>query len=150
MEMGGESEGGLFARLTHDAIGAAIQVQRVLGPWLLESAYQQCLAYELTNRGHRVEQQVPVGIRYGDLLVPNAYRIDLVVDEVLVIELKVVEALIKEHESQLLSYLRFSNKPIGLLINFGVQPLVPKGIRRLLMTQPGLSASPSSSSVSSV
>ena len=83
-----------------------------------------------------MERQVVVPIRYRDLVVPNAFRMDLVVDGVLVIELKVAEAITKDHEAQVLSYLRFSEKPVGLLMNFALQPLAKRGLRRFLLTPP--------------
>lgn len=135
-------EAGPYAELTWSVIRAGIEVQKRLGPWLLESAYEACLTYELERSGHTVERQVSVPIRYRDLVVPNAFRLDLLIDGLLVVELKVAEAITKEHEAQVLSYLRFSEKPAGLLMNFALQPLAKRGIRRFLMTP--------SSSVSSV
>lgn len=135
-------EAGPYVELTRSVIRAGIEVQKRLGPWLLESAYEACLTYELELSGHTVERQVPVPIRYRDLIVPNAFRIDLLVDGILVVELKVAETITKEHEAQVLSYLRFSEKPVGLLMNFALHPLAKRGVRRFLMT--------SSSSVSSV
>ena len=135
-------EVGPYAELTRSVIGAGIEVQKRLGPWLLESAYEACLAYELEQSGHTVERQVSVPIRYRELVVPNAFRVDLLIDGVLVVELKVAEAITKEHEAQVLSYLRFFEKPAGLLMNFALQPLAKRGIRRFLMSP--------SSSVSSV
>jgi GxxExxY protein len=132
---------GPFAELTWEVIQAGIEVQKCLGPWLLESAYEACLAYELERSGHTVERQVPVPIRYRDLVVPNAFRMDLLIDRVLVVELKVAEAITKEHEAQVLSYLRFSEQPVGLLMNFALQPLAKRGIRRFLLTPPSSSAS---------
>ena len=111
-------ETGPFAALTWSVIRAGIEVQKRLGPWLLESAYEACLAYELELSGHTVERQVSVAIRYRDLVV----------------ELKVAEAITKEHEAQVLSYLRFSEKPAGLLMNFALQPLAKRGLRRFLLT----------------
>ncbi len=139
----GEERGerGPFADLTRAVIRAGIEVQKRLGPWLLESAYEACLAHELELAGHIVERQVAVPIRYRELVVPNAFRLDLLVDGMLVVELKVAEALTKEHEAQVLSYLRFSEKPVGLLMNFALQPLATRGIRRFLLTSPPSSAS---------
>jgi GxxExxY protein len=142
-------EPGPFAELTWDVIRAGIEVQKSLGAGLLESAYETCLAYELERSGHTVERQVSVPIRYRDLTIANAFRMDLLIDGVLVVELKVAESITKEHEAQILSYLRFSEKPIGLLMNFALQPLAKRGIRRFLMT-PSSSSSSSSSSASSV
>ena len=137
-------ENGPFADLTWSVIRAGIEVQKRLGPWLLESAYEACLAYELEQSGHAVERQVSVPIRYRDLIVPNAFRMDLLVDGVLVVELKVAESITKEHEAQVLSYLRFSEKPAGLLMNFALQPLAKRGIRRFLMSPTSSSSSASS------
>jgi len=124
---------GPHAELTRSTIGAAIAVQRSLGPGLLETAYEACLEHELQLRGHRVERQVSLGLNYRGLTVPLAFRMDMVVDDVLVIELKVAEAFTPEHETQILSYLRFSGKPVGLLLSFGVYPMGRKGIRRFVM-----------------
>ena len=127
--------------LTRSVIGAAIAVQRTLGPGLLESAYEACLAHELRLRGHGVECQVGLGLTYRGLKVPQAFRMDLVVDELLVVELKVAESFTPEHEAQILSYLRFSGKPVGLLLNFGVYPMGRRGIRRFVMEHNPYSAS---------
>jgi GxxExxY protein len=108
-------------------------VQRSLGPGLLETAYEACLEHELRLAGHQVERQVSLGLNYRGLSVPLAFRMDMVVNNVLVIELKVAEAFTAEHEAQILSYLRFSGKPVGLLLNFGVYPMGKKGIRRFVM-----------------
>lgn len=124
---------GPHAELTRSVIGAAIAVHRSLGPGLLETAYEACLEHELQLAGHRVERQVSLGLNYRGLHVPLAFRMDMVVDGVLVIELKVAEAFTPEHEAQILSYLRFSEKPVGLLLNFGAYPLGRKGIRRFVM-----------------
>ena len=132
-------ENGPFAELTRSVIRAGIEVQKRLGPWLLESAYESCLAHELVLVGHAVQRQVTVPIRYRELVVPNAFRLDLLVDDMLVVELKVAEAITKEHEAQVLSYLRFSEKPVGLLMNFALQPLAKRGIRRFLLTFPSSS-----------
>ncbi|MBI4912298.1 MAG: GxxExxY protein [Acidobacteria bacterium] len=131
---GGEE--GPHAELTRRVIGAAIEVQRELGPGLLESAYEACLAHELTLRGHRVERQVQLGILYRGLEVPQAFRMDLVVDGTLVVELKVAEAILPEPDAQVLNYLRFSGHPVGLILNFKAFPLGTKGIRRFLNTLP--------------
>ncbi len=127
-------EAGPFSELTWSVIRAGIEVQKRLGTGLLESAYEACLAYELALSGHTVERQVSVSIRYRDLLVPNAFRMDLLDDGILVLELKVAEAITKEHEAQVLSYLRFSEKPAGLLMNFTLHPIAKRGIKRFLLT----------------
>lgn len=101
-------------------LDAAIAVHTALGPGLLESAYQACLAYELTSRGLRVQTQVPLPIKYRGVCVDAAYRIDLIVEDLVVIEIKAVERLAPIHEAQLLSYLKLSGKRLGLLSNFHV------------------------------
>jgi GxxExxY protein len=125
--------GGLHGELTEAVIGAAIRVQRALGPRLLESAYEACLAHELFLDGHRVERQVELGLTYRGLLIPQAFRLDLLVDDLVVVELKVAQAFTDAHKAQILSYLRFSNKPVGLLLNFGVYPMANHGIRRFIL-----------------
>jgi GxxExxY protein len=137
-------EAGPYSELTWAVIRAGIEVQKRLGPWLLESGYEACLTYELEQSGHTVERQVSVSIRYRDLIVPSAFRIDLLVDGILVVELKVAEAITKEHEAQVLSYLKFSEKPAGLLMNFALHPLAKRGVRRFLMTPSSSSSSASS------
>lgn len=91
--------------LTEVILGCAIKVQRALGPGLLESAYEACLAYELERAGLRVERQVALGITYGELQVPLAFRMDLLVEDQIVLELKTVDHLTDFHEAQLLTYL---------------------------------------------
>ncbi|HEY3401272.1 MAG TPA: GxxExxY protein [Geothrix sp.] len=130
---GGLWTGGLHAELTEAVIGAAIRVQHTLGPGLLESAYEACLAHELCLEGHRVERQVELGLAYRGLLIPQAFRLDLLVDDLVVVELKVAQAFTDAHKAQILSYLRFSNKPVGLLLNFGVYPMANHGIRRFVL-----------------
>lgn len=128
-----EWAGGPHAELTEAVIGAAIRVQPALGPGLLESAYEACLAHELGLRGHRVERQLELGLTYRGLVIPQAFRLDLLVDGLVVVELKVVQAFTDTHKAQILSYLRFSNKPVGLLLNFGVYPMANHGIRRFVL-----------------
>jgi GxxExxY protein len=118
-------------RITEAIIGAAIDVHRTLGPGLLESAYQACLAFELMQRGHKVVQQKPLAIIYKDVRLDCGYRLDFDVDDEIIVELKSVEALLPIHEAQLLSYLRLSQRRVGLLINFNVKVL-RYGIRRLI------------------
>jgi GxxExxY protein len=113
-------------------IGAAIEVHRHLGPGLLESAYQSCLAHELNSQGVRFLREVTLPVTYKGTLLDCGYRMDFVVEDLLVLEIKAVESLSKIHEAQLLSYLRLSGKPLGLLINFHV-PLLRDGIKRLAL-----------------
>lgn len=112
-------------------IGAAIEVHKVLGPGLLESAYQRCLLNELYRRGLRVETEAPVTVIYKGDVITEAYRVDLLVENKLVVELKAVDKLTIVHKAQLLTYLRLMNKKLGLLINFN-ELVVSKGVRRVI------------------
>lgn len=118
-------------RITEAVIGAAIQVHRTLGPGLLESAYEACLAYELRKRGLVVEQQKPVPLVYEEVKLDCGYRMDLLVERRVVVEVKSVDALAPIHEAQTLSYLRLSGSKLALLINFNVVVL-KDGIRRFI------------------
>ncbi len=120
-------------RVTREIIGAAIAVHRELGPGLLESAYEACLAYELNQRGLRVEQQKPLPVVYREVRLECGYRLDLVVEDTVIVELKSVEKLMPVHQAQVLSYLRLANCPVGLLINFNVKVLI-NGVHRLANT----------------
>ena len=112
-------------------LDAAIAVHMALGPGLLESAYQACLAYELTSRGLRLQTQVPLPIKYRGVCVDAAYRIDLIAEDLVIIEIKAVERLLPIHEAQLLSYLKLSDTHLGLLINFHVLRL-KDGYKRIV------------------
>ncbi len=116
--------------LTEAVIGAAIEVHRALGPGLLESAYEACLAHELLERGHALERQLELPVTYKSLRLDSGYRVDLVVDKSLIVELKTVPTLLPIHEAQLLTYLRLSGIATGLLVNFHV-PTLKQGIRRM-------------------
>jgi len=118
-------------RITQEIIGAAIEVHRTLGPGLLESAYETCLVFELRERSFQVEQQKPLPILYKTVKLDCGYRLDLVVDNRVIVEIKAVEKLNSIHEAQLLSYLRLYGCKLGLLINFHV-PLLRNGIRRIV------------------
>lgn len=115
--------------LTREVIGAAFKVHSFLGPGLLESAYQVCLAYELRKRGFEVEERVPVSIIYDGIRLDAGYQADMVVNKALILELKAVSRIHPIHEAQLLSYLRLSRLTIGLLMNFHEVHL-RDGIRR--------------------
>ena len=104
----------------HTIIGAAIKVHSAVGPGLLESAYETCLLYELEKQKLTVKRQVLIPIRYEDLTVDNGYRIDLLVGERVVVELKAVETILPVHRAQLLSYLRLGGFKLGYLLNFHV------------------------------
>jgi len=112
-------------------IGAALEVHRQLGPGLLESAYEACLFKELVDRGLTVSRQVALPVHYKGTTVEVGYRLDLVVEGEVVVELKAVESLQPIHQAQLITYLKLSGYPIGLLINFNV-PLLKDGLRRLV------------------
>jgi len=118
-------------RITETIIGAGIEVHRRLGPGLLESAYVACLAYELQKRGLAVEQQKPVPLVYEQVKLECGYRMDLQVEQCVVVEVKSVEALAPIHEAQTLSYLRLSGCKLALLMNFNVVVL-KDGIRRFI------------------
>jgi GxxExxY protein len=117
--------------LTHDIIGAAIEVHRLLGPGLLESAYEECLSRELVLRNLRVDRQVPVPVIYKDVKLECGYRLDLLVEQQVVVELKSIESFAPVHEAIMLTYLRLSGYGLELLINFNVSVL-KDGIRRFV------------------
>jgi GxxExxY protein len=117
--------------LTELIIGAAIAVHRELGPGLLESAYEACLAHELDERGLGVDRQIPLPIRYRGLRIDCGYRIDLLVEDRVIVELKAVDQLLPIHEAQLLSYLKLSGRKVGLLLNFKVK-MLRDGVRRFI------------------
>jgi len=112
-------------------VDAAMKVHSALGPGLLESVYEKCLKHELIKRKLRVESQLWVPVIYDGIEIEGGYKIDLLVENQVVVELKVVEQLLDFHKAQLLSYLKLANKPVGLLINFNVVHL-RDGIRRLV------------------
>ena len=116
--------------ITEKVIGCAIKVHSALGPGLIESAYEVCLAHELHKQGLDVQSQVALPVVYDNIKLDAGYRLDLLVEKQVVLELKAVERLIPIHEAQLLSYLKLSKLPIGLLINFNVR-LLRDGIRRI-------------------
>jgi GxxExxY protein len=115
--------------LTERIIGCAIKVHRVLGPGLLESAYEVCLAHELDKSGLNIKRQVSIPVVYDGIRLDAGYQLDLLVEDRIVIELKAVEKLLPIHEAQLLTYLKLANKKLGLLINFNVN-LLKNGIKR--------------------
>ena len=118
-------------QVTAAIIGAAIEVHRTLGPGLLESAYEACLAYELLERGLKVEQQKPLPLVYKEVTLDCGYRLDLLVENAVIVEIKAVDRAQPIHQAQLLSYLKLSGCEVGLLINFNVTVL-KEGIHRLI------------------
>ena len=115
--------------ISEKIIGAAIQVHRTLGPGLLEGAYEACLKYELEKQGIKVLSQVGLPLFYDGMKIDLGYRLDLLVEDAVIVELKAVNKITPVHEAQLLSYLKLSGKPLGLLINFNVI-LLKDGITR--------------------
>lgn len=120
-------------QLTEQIIGAAIEVHRDLGPGLLESAYQRALAHEFHLRRIAFEEQKLCAVTYKDLLIEDAYRLDFLVEKLVVVELKAIDELLGVHDAQVLTYLRFSACRIGLLFNFRTTLLTKHGLRRLAL-----------------
>lgn len=116
--------------LTEKIIGCAIKVHRELGPGLLESAYEVCLVHELRKAGLSVEKQVPVPIIYDGIALDACYQLDVVVEDAVSLELESVERIMPIHEAQLLTYLKLTNRKLGLIINFNTQ-LLKNGIKRM-------------------
>ena len=128
-------------RITKAIIGCAIDIHRALGPGLLESAYEACLVFDLAAKGFKVEQQKPLPVIYKGVKLDCGYRMDLVVDGEVVIELKSVDGLMPIHKAQLLSYLKLSKCMAGLLINFNVK-ILKDGIQRIVNKLPESPRSP--------
>ena len=119
-------------QLTNQLIGLAIEVHRHLGPGLLESAYEECLCYELKETAIAYQRQVPLPVVYKSVRLDCGYRIDIVVENRLILELKATERLMPIHEAQVLTYMRLSGIDTGLLLNFNT-PVLKDGIRRLML-----------------
>ena len=116
--------------ITNRIIGCAIEVHKTLGPGLLESVYEKCLAFEIAKLGLGVDRQIPLPVIYKGLVFDEGFRLDLLVEEKIVIELKCVEKILPIHEAQIYTYLKLSGKKIGLLINFNTK-LLKDGITRI-------------------
>lgn len=125
-------------RVSGTVVDSAMKVHSALGPGLLESAYEACLLRELRKRGLRVECQVAIPVRYDGETLDVGYRADLLVEGCVLVELKSVETVLPIHQAQLLSYLRLSQKQVGLLINFNVEHL-KSGIKRVINSRPKFS-----------
>lgn len=119
-------------KTTEAVIGAAIEVHKHLGPGLLESAYEECLCHELSLRNITFKRQVPLPVVYKGTKLDCGYRIDLLVNDEVVIELKAVESILPIHEAQALSYMRLGDWKVGLILNFNV-PILVKGVKRLVL-----------------
>ena len=117
--------------ISHTIIGKAIEVHKTLGPGLLESTYRECLFYELINAGLKTEKEKPLALKYKSLSIETAYKLDLLVADSLVIELKAVEKINDIHKAQVLTYLKQGNYKLGLLLNFNVLLLKDGGIIRI-------------------
>jgi len=120
-----------FERITGPIIDSAIEVHRHMGPGLLESAYLPCMKYELTKRRLRFQEQRAIPLVYKGVSLDTSYRVDLVVEDLVVVEIKSVAEALPVHRSQLLTYMRLTDCPVGLLINFNV-PLLKDGVKRVL------------------
>ena len=121
-----------FDELSNRVLGCAIEVHRELGPGLLETTYEQCMAYELSRANIPFRLQVGLPLQYKTTQLDCGYRIDLLIDDQLIVELKCVEQLLKIHEAQILTYMKLAHVKAGLLINFNV-PLLKRGIRRFVL-----------------
>ncbi|SHK00212.1 GxxExxY protein [Tangfeifania diversioriginum] len=119
-------------QITYEIIGAAYKVHSELGPGLLESTYEVCLEYELLKRGLKVERQKPLPVVYDGIHLEAGYRIDLLVENTVIVELKAVEEIAPVHQAQLMTYLKLSERKLGLLMNFNVTDM-KKGIKRIIM-----------------
>ena len=122
-------------QLTERVIGAAIDAHRALGPGLLESAYEECLCYELGQVGLALQRQVPLPVVYKDVRLDLGYRIDIIVECRLIVELKTVERIAPIHEAQVLTYLKLTGHHVGLILNFNV-PILRHGIKRIVLSHP--------------
>ncbi len=122
-------------RLTEATIGAAIDVHKALGPGLLESAYEACLVFELADRGLKVERQKAIPVVYRDITLDVGYRLDLLIEDSVIVEVKATETLERIHEAQLMSYLKLTKLKVGLLINFNVN-ILKNGVRRIVNNFP--------------
>jgi len=137
----GDAEARRLDEISDVVIGACIEIHQHLCPGLLESAYEECLCHELSVRGIPFERQKPLPVIYKSVRLDCGYRLDLIVDGKLIVELKAVEELLPIHEAQLLTYLKLANLPFGLLINFHV-PVLKHGLKRIVNSFPEFSASP--------
>ncbi len=123
----------LHEQLTESVIGAAVGVHRALGPGLLESAYEECLCHELHLRGIAFERQAALPVEYKGVKLDCGYRLDLIVENALILEVKCVEHVLPVHEAQLLTYLKMTGKRVGLILNFNVPALTRGGIVRKVL-----------------
>jgi GxxExxY protein len=127
--------------LSHEIIGAAMEVHKALGPGLLESAYEECLAREFALRGIAFERQAPLSVSYKGVQVDAGYRLDFLVGDLVIVELKAVESILPVHEAQALTYLRLSGKKLALIVNFNV-PLLKDDIKRIVLNLEEVDSAP--------
>lgn len=127
-----EAQGSELNSVSGKIIDCAFRVHSALGPGLLESVYEACLAHELKDKGLSFEQQVLLPIHYRDLTVRDAFRLDFIVENLVVVELKAVDSLQPIHQAQLMTYLKMTGKKLGLLLNFNV-PILKQGIKRVIL-----------------
>ena len=120
----------IYEQLTEQIIGAAIEVHKAIGPGLLESVYQECMCHELHLRGLRFQRELMVPVIYKSVALDCGYRLDLIVEDTVILELKCVDRIIPIHEAQLLTYLKLLDKPVGFIMNFNVPVLRSGGIVR--------------------
>lgn len=120
--------------LTYRIIGCAYRVHAVLGPGLLESAYQACLEYELLVNGLAVRKEYPIPVMYEKVKLDAGYRVDLIVSDEVILELKAIDAINPIHKAQMITYLKLSNKRVGLLLNFNVVDM-KKGVQRVVLKE---------------
>jgi GxxExxY protein len=137
----GDAEARSFDELSEKVIGACIEIHRHLGPGLLESAYEECLCHELSPAGVKFERQKTLPVSYKSVKLDCGYRLDVVLEGSLIVELKTVDQLLPIHEAQLLTYLKLSGISLGLLINFNV-PTLKQGLKRIVNNFPDFSAPP--------
>ena len=123
---------------SNEIIGSAIHVHSVLGPGLLEKVYEECLSHVLFKKGFTIEKQKSLPVHFEDIYLDAGFKIDLLVNDAIVLELKTVERLVPVHEAQLQTYLKLSGKTLGLLINFNTYRLKDGGIKRIVMTKDSL------------
>ncbi len=122
----------MINKLTEKVIGCAIEVHKTLGPGLLESTYEQCLSYELKQNNISYKQQHPLPVQYKKIILDCGYRIDILIEDILILELKCVEKFLSIHEAQILTYMKLAKIKTGLLINFNVQ-MLKNGIKRFVL-----------------
>jgi GxxExxY protein len=121
-----------YEELTEKILGAAIEVHRILGPGLMESAYEECLCHELNLRGLRFERQLTVPVSYKGVNLDCGYKLDLLIENTVILELKCVERITSLHEAQLLTYMKLLNKPVGFIVNFNVAVMRAGIVRKVL------------------